>query len=407
MDVGQTIRDGREAQKITREALFEKTRIPVSTIEKIENNEVDDLPRPYYLAFVRTLASEVGCDADALILHIEQIAEPDDIEEEISDESLAMVPAIKTFWQTHKSWLPAAIILLCVVCLIGLYIQFGKPLFSDPQVPGGEHALTLSDSTGFSFYVIGLEKSTLYATPDTGIRQTVELQSNEKYSWACRDSILLEMEDPMAVALYLNQSEVPVFVQDTTAIVYVLITKEGIQRFEEKKPIKPVPKEEPKPEKKEEAPVILLGHVDVSELLDKCPLSADAKRKYKADPAVVSKIVDYNPSLSLLFFIGTWDPASQKLAGQMLALLNQLNLNDLSLTFIGVDENLKDRAGLVDFHSVQGVPTVLFLSRGNELGRMAGQSGETIEKQFLNVVEMLEMIRVSQPAEPKAEDEAF
>ena len=150
---------------------------------------------------------------------------------------------------------------------------------------------------------------------------------------------------------------------------------------------------------------MLLGYIDPSELVRKCPKVLEAGKAYHPDAAIVEKIKQYNPSMSLLFFIGTWDEASITLAGQVLSLIDLMQLSDVSLSFVGVDQTLRDRAGLVDFHRVQGVPTLLFLSRGNELGRIVGQSNEPIEKQFLNNVEILEMIRLAQPADALREEE--
>ena len=407
IDIGKILQEAREKNKIPLEDLFERTRIPVETIEKIEANQIDELPHPYYLAFVRTLAGEVGCDADSLIKEIQQKTDAEEMDEilEVEDHPLSIWPLIQTFWEKQKMWLPVTLIVIFVITLVGFYIRYGENLFTEPEIDNIEKINKVgADSTGFSIYAIGLEKSILHVVQDTSLSQSIQLQANEKYSWTCEDSIYLELENPLAVALYLNNNQLPFHIEDSTAIFHASITKDGIQRMEESPRPKPKKVEKPQP-KKEEPPVVLLGYIDPSELVRKCPKVLETGKAYHPDPEIVEKIKQYNPSMSLLFFIGTWDEVSITLAGQVLSLVDLMQLSGISLSFVGVDQTLRDRAGLVDFHRIQGVPTLLFLSRGNELGRVVGRSNEPIEKHFLNNVEILEMIRLAQPADALQEEE--
>ena len=66
-ELGKKLREARIARKIDFETIYEHTRIPVSTIQSIEQGEIGDLPKTYYRAFVRTIAKEVGLDGDILL----------------------------------------------------------------------------------------------------------------------------------------------------------------------------------------------------------------------------------------------------------------------------------------------------------------------------------------------------
>ena len=134
-------------------------------------------------------------------------------------------------------------------------------------------------------------------------------------------------------------------------------------------------------------PLVWVGHVEETDLVDKLPGFARNRDAYQPNSVILSRIEDLNPSLNLVCFFGTWDPLSEEVVPRLLRIIQLSYLPEVSLNLVGVDRELKDKAGMAEFHRVQGLPTILFLSRGHELGRIVGQPGERIESQFLEIAE--------------------
>jgi transcriptional regulator with XRE-family HTH domain len=66
-EIGQEIQQARLEKGITLEEIAARSRIQVSHLQKIENGQLDFLPRPYVVAFVKTFAQIVGLNGEALI----------------------------------------------------------------------------------------------------------------------------------------------------------------------------------------------------------------------------------------------------------------------------------------------------------------------------------------------------
>lgn len=66
-EIGQNIQAAREAKGTSIEDISESTRINPAYLEKIEKGEFDFLPRPYVVAYLKTFASRVGLNGEALV----------------------------------------------------------------------------------------------------------------------------------------------------------------------------------------------------------------------------------------------------------------------------------------------------------------------------------------------------
>jgi hypothetical protein len=146
--------------------------------------------------------------------------------------------------------------------------------------------------------------------------------------------------------------------------------------------IKPVPKKE----EKQPMPVILIGHLDEALLFRKVPVFKTNRDRYQPNPEILDQIKEIHPSLSLVCFMGTWDGVSQEVVPKLLKVVHEIALPGVTLTMIGVNQQLQDKVDLIEFYHVQGIPTILFLSRGTELGRIVGQPEESVEALFLDIV---------------------
>ena len=139
-------------------------------------------------------------------------------------------------------------------------------------------------------------------------------------------------------------------------------------------------------------PTMLLGNIVQKDLMEQFPMFAQNRDAYQPDVTVISRIDSLRPSLSIVWFMGTWDSLSQDIVPKVLRVIQLCSLSRISVSLMGVDRNLQDRAGMVDFHRIQGIPTVLFLSRGYEIGRMVGRPDRPVEYRFLDIVEKSESL---------------
>ena len=68
VDVGARLREAREARGVSLSEISATTRIAVGTLEALERNEVDSLPKGiFFRSFVRSYAAEVGLDPEVTL----------------------------------------------------------------------------------------------------------------------------------------------------------------------------------------------------------------------------------------------------------------------------------------------------------------------------------------------------
>ena len=359
-EIGRKIKEAREAKKVTIEALYKRTKINVDTIRAIEAGEADKLPQPYFRAFVRTIAKEVGLDPDELI------REYDLRQKRLQDEQKKEIAKIKDEQSLHKlsrlrnrqKKLAFSIaLILSFLVLIGLYVRYGKELFFEPKISEIPEAVNQSDSTHSNL------------TP-------VESKTEKSISRILKHS----------KNVHLGGGEIPLHstVLDSGSSTDLHITREntGEQSAKEKNP------------EQEQVKLLLpalVGHIEEKILLQKFPLYAKERDNYQPNSIILSRIEKLNPSLSIICFLGTWDPLSRHVVSRLLRILQVSYLPGVSLSLIGVDRKLKDKAGLSKFYHVQGIPSILFLSRGKEIGRIVGQPQEPIEAEFLQIVQKVSL----------------
>ena len=136
----------------------------------------------------------------------------------------------------------------------------------------------------------------------------------------------------------------------------------------------------------------MIGHIEEDLLYERVPIFKTNCDQYQPVTGILDQIKELHPSLSLVCFFGTWDAVSQDVVPKLLKVIHEINLPGITLSMMGVDQQLKDRAGLVEFYQVQGIPTIIFISRGSELGRIVGKPEEKVETLFLDIIEKEELL---------------
>jgi len=391
--LGQTIREARIAQKITPEMLYERTRITIQNIQIIESGEAAHLPEPYFRAFVRTLAKEVGLDPDKLLNEYDARKQNERDGQELFHESRNLGPLVIDFWKKQRNTVVAIFAGIALVVLAGLYIKYGRRLFSEPKVSQGLLSPSSTDTTqilssdstasySFVLQAVGLKNAWIEVRVDSGEYEETFLTEGEKVEWHAKDSVYVGLEHSTDVRLLLGGKLLEGVRENPANGVDLWIASGGIIKQSTKTKAPDAGKE-----RDSSFFPILVGPVDENMLLSKVPIFATNRNLYQPNSVLLNRIEAFNPNFSIVCFFGTWDPLSQKTVPQWLRILQMSYLPGVYFTLIGVDQNLNDKAGLMRLHRIQGVPTVLFLSQGEELGRIVGQPDDRIENRFLEIAE--------------------
>ncbi len=390
-EIGKKIQEAREAQKISIETLYKRTKININTIKAIEAGEADNLPEPYFRAFVRTIAKEVNLDPEELIKEYDfRQKRLRDEQEAVSTKDNQSRHQLSHLREKQRKLVLAAVLILFFVVLVGLYVRYGKQLFFEPKISEIPEAVSqsdsteslLSDSSYFYLTAVALKNTWINVNVDTGKTKKVFLQKGQYLKWKAEKSILLTLEDPKSVHLSIGQRPLEWTVSNSVSVIKLWITREGVvkQSLSKKNP-------EQAEKVKSLTPPVLVGHIEEKVLLQKFPLYAKERDDYQPNSITLSRIEKLNPTLSVICFLGTWDTLSQHVVSRLLKILHVSYLPGVSLNLIGVDQKLKDKAGLSGFYHIQGIPSILFLSRGKEIGRIVGEPQGPIEAQFLQIVE--------------------
>jgi cytoskeletal protein RodZ len=394
-EVGKKIREARIAREISYETLYERTRIAVHNIEAIEEGKAGHLPKPYFRAFVRAIAREVGLEPEALLREYDSRQRRLQEVKESVHEGREIGSRFSDFWEKRRRMVFVLSVSIFFFTLVVLYIRYGRELFIVPRIPEVSVPLTNPDSTEISsldssesgpfvLRAVGLKNTWIEVRVDSGRYEDVFLQKGEKLVWQPEKALFIGVEDSRGIYMTFRGKPLEFMEDDSSSGIDLWITAKGILK-------QSLRKKESEARQVDEAEAFsipaLVGAIDEKDLIEKFPGYAQRRDQYRPNSVILSRIERQNPSLSIVCFFGTWDPLSREIIPQLLRILQMSYLPSVSLSLVGVDRELKDNAGLVELHSIQGVPTLLFLSRGQELGRIVGQPDERIETRFLEIAE--------------------
>ena|GEM_PF-3120312 len=297
--LGSKIQKARLSQNISLNELYNRTRIDIKILEKIEKGEDPGLPSAHLKAFLRTICSELSIDPGTLI------------DESVRDESVLNQPdldrekEIKTRFMSFLTY-PSLIGLTgsAAVLIIILWLSgFGR------------------HSTGFY----------------------------ENLTESMQDSV-----DTNPFAL----------LADTT--VYFSLKADNSAKNSNKNKIKSDSAKSIQKNRKD----LITGTItweDLSGLIKDLPESA----KYtEVDSATIAMLEQLNPKMSIVLFIGTWNPVSVVTGLKISTIFRQAYTPGVKVSIVGVDKALHDPGGLADLHRIKNVPEIIFISMGRELCRI-------------------------------------
>ncbi len=393
--LGEMIREARIEHNWSLDDLHQKTKIRFEILESIENGTIRDLPEPYYRAFVRTLANTLGLNARTLLKsYDERNARSGEVSTATANRSSEFHPV--KLWQKYRKQMIVGLGSI-VFILIGLiYVLNGRKLFYEPADPSAglkedSRYTTQHDTLSGSFLLraVGLKQGWLGVQIDSGYTQNVCLEKGQKHEWWVNHSVILDLEEGRDILLYLNGVPMEWTPEDSGKGMELVITADGLFSQSVKKE-KIVPPAAPTPDSV--AVPLLLGLIEEKHLFERCPVFSENRDKYQPNSVILSRIESINPNVRIICFLGTWDPLSQEVVPKLLRILQLSYMPDVTVNLIGLNRELQDRAGLAEYHKVQGIPTILFYFRGHELGRVVGRPTSRIENRFLEMAQRTEKI---------------
>ena len=361
-ELGQKIREARESRNLTIEMIHNRTKIPVDTLTAIESGDVTHLPITYYRVFVRNISKEIGLDPELLLK--EYNARTQHVQEELDRVQEEKKPVFKVgdLWERYKKVIMVSIfILFCVIVVVLSIIYWPRP-FVEPDSSGIKAPVVLIDS-------VDVSGSDSLETADGAVKQTI--RNIEPIEVRPDEQLDVETSEQAEVRSY----EQPEVKPDEQA---------EVSPYEQPE----VETVEPEPESTH----IIIGYITEEDLLTQMPVYRRNRNGYQPDPTMISEIRKIDPSLDLECFFGSWDSHSENIVPQLLRILHATRLSDVSLTLFGVDRNYKDKGGFAERRQVQGVPAIIIFSTNRELGRIVGQSSESLELSFLRIIQKIGLL---------------
>ena len=233
-DVGARLRAAREAKQITLREIAATTKISVSALEAVEQNDVTRLPGGIFTrAFVRAYANEVGLDAEETMRdYIEQVP-PETVKEASRADLLA--DGYDEFKSQRRMAGTVMTLLVVGIPLAGGLLYLGTRDFTSVDEAAGRvvetqpaavnESLAASESTVVALPVAGANESddqgavaellslVLQPTDDCWVSLTIDgvlifsrvMQGGERESYQAGDEIVINIGDAGAFEFTINQ----------------------------------------------------------------------------------------------------------------------------------------------------------------------------------------------------------
>ena len=131
---------------------------------------------------------------------------------------------------------------------------------------------------------------------------------------------------------------------------------------------------------------MLLGEISPALLFDRYPEFRESFEEYAPDDETVETIRRVDGPLNVTLYLGTWCDDSKLYAPPLLRTLREIGREDWTLQIIALDRSKRDPEGRAERHGVTFVPTAIFHRNGIELGRIVEVPVETVEKDWLRIL---------------------
>ncbi len=107
---------------------------------------------------------------------------------------------------------------------------------------------------------------------------------------------------------------------------------------------------------------------------------------YKSDDKTIEELSKHIQGINIKIVLGTWCHDSKIQVPVFIKILDQISFKDEKLELICVDRLKKTHDYSIKDMKIKRVPTFIFYKNGEEIGRIIESPKETLEKDFLKIV---------------------
>ena len=257
-DLGTLLKKGRTKKRLSLEKISKKTRINVTYLKAIENNQFDFLHRPYVLAFVKSYARILGLDVDEIKEKFNQQIRtqlettPAEKEQQkpaqpaLEQESIQVSPGI-SFGDTQEAGksrktvtviVALALFFLLIIILQKWLVKTEENIITTPReiqiqdrfsssgivsVPKSQQQpaeLTLRLVTG--------ERLWFLIIIDDGLPSEYMFYPEESYSWNAEEKFQIRAGKSTGFDLFLNGRQLHNLGTEKTMIGNLVLTHDGV-----------------------------------------------------------------------------------------------------------------------------------------------------------------------------------
>ena len=134
---------------------------------------------------------------------------------------------------------------------------------------------------------------------------------------------------------------------------------------------------------------VLIDQVDRSALLtgEIGQFFQDDYNSYQPDSSAINDLKQKTKNLHIQIVFGSWCGDSKEQLPRFLKILDEIGFDQKNLLMIGVDSHKKGRIADVSALTIEKVPTFIFFSDNKEIGRIIETPVNSLEKDFLQIVD--------------------
>jgi thiol-disulfide isomerase/thioredoxin len=131
----------------------------------------------------------------------------------------------------------------------------------------------------------------------------------------------------------------------------------------------------------------LVGKQTLEAIIEHSPDYETRIKSYKPDGAAVSYLSKYTRKTDILIYFGSWCPHCEAWVPRLVKALQSASNDSLSTQFVALPRNFASDADARSW-GIQGVPTIIVIQGGREVGRLVGPpEAGTIESALVKVLE--------------------
>ena len=217
MDLGTDLREARERAGFSLSDLAARTRIPISSLRAIEQNDFAKVPPGIFVrSFIRSYAQEVGVDPVAAVAAYRAITEPaeepaEELREQQAIDQMEMGSYHPDFAESRPGWGYALIVAAMLIAVIGLNRQPPQNPPNDTIAAGVPAAVedlqpvaTTGTATGLRIDMRTQGVCWVKAVVDGRTALARQLQPGETQSLSAQRDIVIRVGDPASFIYSVN-----------------------------------------------------------------------------------------------------------------------------------------------------------------------------------------------------------